>query len=182
MGTSTRPMLLTSPDRAKTLVPLLDSVPTEAYQSPPLSMIWGTLARVSTLFKMVGFSHNPLWAGNGGRGPGHAAAALDGAHQGGLLAADKGAGPLVDVHLKGKSRIEDVFPQQPVCLGLVDGDLQPPNGQGILGAGVDIALMGVDGPRGDDHPFDDRMGIGLENGAVHEGAGVALRRRCTART
>ena len=70
MGTSTSPMLFTSPDRAKTLVPLLVSVPTLAYQAPPCSMICGTLAKVSTLFKMVGLSHRPLCAGNGGRGRG----------------------------------------------------------------------------------------------------------------
>ena len=70
MGTSTSPMLLTSPESAKTLVPLLLSVPILAYHFPPFCIIWGMLARVSTLFKIVGFSHRPLCAGNGGRGRG----------------------------------------------------------------------------------------------------------------
>jgi len=39
MGTSTSPILLTSPERAKTLVPLLLSVPTLANHLPPFDMI-----------------------------------------------------------------------------------------------------------------------------------------------
>jgi hypothetical protein len=52
-------MLLTSPDRAKTLVPLLLSVPTPANDFPPFYMIWAIQARVSSLFKLVGFSQRP---------------------------------------------------------------------------------------------------------------------------
>src|SRR3990172_2243013 len=67
-GTSTRPVLFIFPVRANTLVPLLFSVPKEAYQSPPLVMIWGTLAQVSTLFMFEGFPQTPFWAGKGGLG------------------------------------------------------------------------------------------------------------------
>ena len=44
MGTSTKPVLLILPPRAKTLVPLLFSVPMAENHSGPLRMIWGTLA------------------------------------------------------------------------------------------------------------------------------------------
>ena len=70
MGTSTRPMLLTFPVRAKTLVHLLPSVPMLAYHAPPLIMIWAMLAKVSTLFRMLGFPQRPFCAGNGGLGLG----------------------------------------------------------------------------------------------------------------
>src|SRR5512139_3147646 len=66
IGTSARPVLLILPVRQNTLLPLLFSVPLEAYQSPPFLMMNGTLAKVSTLFRQVGFIHRPLWAGNGG--------------------------------------------------------------------------------------------------------------------
>ena len=44
MGTSTRPVLVILPPRAKTLVPGDFSVPMERNQSAPLRIIWGMLA------------------------------------------------------------------------------------------------------------------------------------------
>jgi len=52
------------------LVPLLSSVPTEAYFSGPSSRTIGTLARVSTLLMHVGFPSRPDWTGKGGLGLG----------------------------------------------------------------------------------------------------------------
>ena len=51
MATSTRPVFLMRPVRARILVPLLPLVPLEANQDEPFNMIAGTLAQVSTLFK-----------------------------------------------------------------------------------------------------------------------------------
>ena len=59
IGTSTRPVLSTRPASAKTLVPLLFSVPMPANQSPPLRMIGATLAKVSTLLISVGLAPEP---------------------------------------------------------------------------------------------------------------------------
>src|SRR5579864_4580611 len=70
IGTSIRPVFLIFPASAKTLVPLLFSVPIFANHSAPLRIIDGTLAKVSTLLIRVGQSHKPLSAGNGGRGRG----------------------------------------------------------------------------------------------------------------
>src|SRR5438477_9695727 len=70
VGTSTRPVLLILPTSENTMVPLLRSVPIEAYQSAPLLMITGTLAQVLTLLMTVGLPHRPFWTGNGGRGCG----------------------------------------------------------------------------------------------------------------
>ena len=66
IGTSTKPARFTFPVNENILVPLLFSVPTLAYHSAPLSMIMGTLANVSTLFKLVGLSHNPASTDCGG--------------------------------------------------------------------------------------------------------------------
>ena len=63
IGTSTSPVRAILPARAKTFVPLLFSVPIEAYQAPPLRMIGAMLAKVSTLLMSVGWPQSPLTAG-----------------------------------------------------------------------------------------------------------------------
>ena len=68
IGTSTRPALLIFPVNANTFVPLEESVPTLANQSPPCLKRPGTFASVSTLLITVGQPNAPLSVGNGGRG------------------------------------------------------------------------------------------------------------------
>jgi hypothetical protein len=51
-------------------VPVLVPVPKLLNHPAPLRIIKGTFAKVSTLFKRVGFCHNPFTAGNGGLGLG----------------------------------------------------------------------------------------------------------------
>src|SRR5208337_2652444 len=69
-GISTRPVLLTLPTRAKTVVPGLPLVPYLEYHWDPRAMIGAMWDQVLTLLIMVGLPHKPLWAGNGGRGRG----------------------------------------------------------------------------------------------------------------
>ena len=59
IGTSTNPVFLTFPTKAKIFVPLLFLVPSVLYHSTPPVKIMGTLAHVSTLFKTVGLSQSP---------------------------------------------------------------------------------------------------------------------------
>ncbi len=66
MGTSISPVLATSPVMAKVLVPGLVFVPTARKASAPFNRIKGTLAKVSTLFILVGFPQYPDCAGKGG--------------------------------------------------------------------------------------------------------------------
>ena len=54
------------PVSAKTFVPLLFSVPYFANSDAPLRIIQAILAKVSTLFILVGLPHNPELAGYGG--------------------------------------------------------------------------------------------------------------------
>ena len=63
IGTSIRPVFSTRPASAKTLVPLLFSVPMPANQSAPWRMIGAMLAKVSTLLMRVGQPHRPSSAG-----------------------------------------------------------------------------------------------------------------------
>ena len=46
------------------------------------------------------------------------------------------------------------------------------HGNGVFGPHIDIALAGADGIGGDEHPFEDRMGIAFQNGPVHERPGI----------
>ena len=59
IGISIKPVLLILPVRAKALVPGEFAGPIDLYQSAPLFIIKGTLAKVSTLFKTVGLSNRP---------------------------------------------------------------------------------------------------------------------------
>src|SRR3990167_4827212 len=59
IGTSTSPVLQIFPVSANTLVPFEPSVPIEANQDAPFSMIGGTLAQVSTLLSVDGLSQRP---------------------------------------------------------------------------------------------------------------------------
>src|ERR1039458_3025322 len=70
MGTSTRPVLVILPTSEKTLVPALLALPVSLNQPAPLETMGATLYQVSTLLMLVGASHSPFCAGNGGRGRG----------------------------------------------------------------------------------------------------------------
>src|SRR4030043_446204 len=59
MGTSTTPVFTMFPDKDISFVPLLPFVPMLAYQSDPILIIRGTLAQVSTLFRLLGLSQIP---------------------------------------------------------------------------------------------------------------------------
>ena len=122
----------------------------------------------------VGQSHRPLSAGKGGRGRGRAALAFDRGHQRGFLAADERAGADAQVDVEIERRFEDAAAQQAELLGLLDGGLQPADGQRIFGADIDEALVGADRIGGDGHAFEHAVRIALEHAAVHERAGVAF--------
>ena len=121
-----------------------------------------------------GLAPQALLNGAGRLHPGHAALALDGGGQGAALAADEGACAPVHMDAEVKAAAQDVIPQQAQLLGLGNGGFQPGHSQGILGPDVDIALVAAGGQARDHHALQHGMGVALHNGAVHEGAGVAL--------
>ena len=105
---------------------------------------------------------------------GHTTLPLDGAEQRRLLAADKGAGPLLDMDLEIERSPKDIFAEKAFFLGLGNGQIQAFDGEGIFGAAVDIGLIGPGGKSTDGHPFENRMGIAFQSGSVHERARVAF--------
>ena len=71
-----------------------------------------------------------------------------------------------------KAGTQDIVAQQTILLRPGDGHLESLDGQGILGAAIDVALPGADGIATDDHPFQQAVGIALDNGAIHKGPWV----------
>ena len=100
--------------------------------------------------------------------------ALHRVDKGGLLTADEGSGSVAYFYVEIESRAEDVVSQQTVVAGLLHGYLETLHGQGILGADVHQTLGGSDTVAADGHGLDYRVGVALEDGTVHERAGVAL--------
>ena len=95
-------------------------------------------------------------------------------NQGGLLTADEGSSSVADLYVEIESRTEDIVSQQTVVAGLLHGYLQTLDGQGVFGADVHQTFRGPDTVTADGHGLDDRVGVALENRAVHERSGVAL--------
>ena len=115
-----------------------------------------------------------LLSGEGRPGPGFAAVSFDGAHQGGFLAADKGAGAHADFKIEVEIGAEDLVAQQAERLRLIQSGAQPLHGQRILRPHIDVALRGADGVAGDRHRLDDAVRIALQDASVHECAGIAF--------
>ena len=78
------------------------------------------------------------------------------------------------MHVKVEAGAEDVLAQKAVFTGLLNGDLKALNSDGILSTDIYIALVCADGVGGNGHSFDNAMRVALEDGAIHERAGVAL--------
>jgi len=100
--------------------------------------------------------------------------ALDRGDEGRLFATHKGPGAFLDVHAEGKVGPENAFAEQAQFGSLGDGQVKSPDGQGILGTAIDVALVRADGIGGDGHALEDRVRVALQDGAVHEGTRVAL--------
>ena len=121
-----------------------------------------------------GLAHLAADSGDRGLQRGLAALAFHGVDEGGFLAADEGAGTVAELDVEVKAAAEDVLAEEAVLAGLVDGDLQAVDGEGVLGTNVNQTLGGTDGVAADGHGLDDAVGVALEDGTVHEGTGVAL--------
>ena len=101
-------------------------------------------------------------------------AALDRGYESGLLARDKGPGAADNLEVEIEARPQDVFSEEPAPPGLLEGFADAGDRQRVFMADVEKPLRCADGPGADDHPLDDGVRIGFEDGPVHERARVAL--------
>ena len=175
MGTSIRPVLTTLPVRAKAFVPGLFSVPMPRYQPEPVADDEpGTLAKVSTLLRTVGLAQRPCSTVRGGLTRGMPRLPSMEAVRALPSPQTNAPAPRLTWMPEGKAAAQDMLAQKAQLLGLCDGGLQAADGQGILRADVDVALVGPGGHARDHHALQHAVGVALHDGAVHEGAGVAL--------
>ena len=130
MGTSTRPVLFTFPDQGEDLVSLCcPRCRSRNTSLRPVEMITGTLAQVSTLFRLVGRSQRPLSDGVNMFGPGFSHLSLDGGHQGRRFPADKGPASPADLNVEVENPTREcVFPRSPFSSACLNGnpDFGPP--------------------------------------------------------
>ncbi len=104
--------------------------------------------------------------------PGLASLTLNGLHQGSLLATDVGAGAAPDLNGEVPAAARHVVAQKPSVAGVVDGLLGGAPGLGILASNVQVAVLCSHRQSGDDHRFDDGVGIAVQQQAVFESAGL----------
>ncbi len=121
-----------------------------------------------------GFAPQPGLGRKRGPLPRRSTPALDRGHQGSLLAADKSARALDDLDVEMKFRAQDGFPEQAPFSCLVPGENRMANGQRSLHPDIDVAFGRSDRIGTDDQPFDDTVGIGHQDAAVHKGARVSF--------
>ena len=104
----------------------------------------------------------------------HAAPALDRCDEARLLAADERARAFLDLEMETVIRAHDVVAQQTRLFRVGHGLAQVLDRERVLGPHVDEPLLGADRAGRDDHPLDHRVGVALQDAAVHECAGVAF--------
>ena len=134
----------------------------------------GTVASVSTLLSTLGLPQRPLWAGKGGRGRGSPRLPSIEVMSAVSSPQTKAPEPLAIVQVEAEVGVEDVLAEQAVGAAVGDRRLEALERQRVLGAAVDVALVGADRVGADQHALDDRVRVALEHRAVHERAGVAL--------
>ncbi len=105
---------------------------------------------------------------------GLADATLDRPHQRARLAADKGSTAAADLDLQVETRAENVLAQQTRFSGLLQGEADMLDRQGVFVADVDIARGSAHSVGADDDAFENAVRVGLQQAAVHERAGIAL--------
>src|SRR5438445_375090 len=104
-----------------------------------------------------------------------ALAALQRLEQGRLLPADVRAGADHHAHVEVEARSEDVLPQIPLCVGLVDRLLQPCRRHlAELPAAVDVGEVAVERVAADHQSLDQHVRALLQDRAILEGARLAL--------
>jgi hypothetical protein len=69
---------------------------------------------------------------------------------------------------------EDVLPQKPLRIGIVDRALEVPLQVEELAADVDVGHLRANRVAADRAPFDEEMGVALHQQVILEGAGLAL--------
>src|SRR3954471_8164435 len=95
-------------------------------------------------------------------------------HQRRFLADFVSAGAGVPIAIELLAGAKDVIAEKALGVGVVDRLLHDCEQVAILAADVDVSLLRADGESRDDHAFDDRVRVLLENQTVFAGAGFGF--------
>ena len=126
------------------------------------------------LLTTVGLRKAPSTAGKRRLDARPGALALQAFDQAGLLAADVGPGPAVQVDVEVEVLAEDVLAEQVGRVGLVDRLLHDCGSAAVFVAEVDVGRAGPRRVAGEDDPFEDLVRVLLHQDAVVERARLAL--------
>ena len=100
--------------------------------------------------------------------------ALEGFEEAGLLAANVGAGPLVDINVQVEARTENVFSKKTFGFRLLDGFPNDLRGLWKFAADVDVGEVDIRREGGDGEAFDQLVRILVQDVAVLESAGLGF--------
>ena len=100
--------------------------------------------------------------------------ALQGGNEARLLSCDEGACAPVDSDFQVETGTQDVFAQKTVLMGLLDGVSDILHRQRVLLPYVEVPLARADGVCSQHEPFQDAVGVPLEEAPVHVGARVSF--------
>ena len=127
-------------------------------------MIQGTLAKVSTLLMLVGLPQSPVRAGKGGRKRGMPRLPSMEAIR--AVSSPQTKAPAPSLILIFEVRICEprmFLPRNPFSVACLMAMAQAPDGQRILGADVDVGLVGADGVGADHHAFQHRVRVAFQD-------------------
>src|SRR5262249_47841748 len=88
-----------------------------------------------------------------------AAGTFDGIEQRCFLSADIRPGAAPQLHVEAEPAAQDIFAEHAHRPRRSDRLTEPPGGERILTADIDIAALGADGDRADEHAFENRQWV-----------------------
>ena len=99
---------------------------------------------------------------------------FEGLYEGRLLAAHVGAGALHHLDVEAEGLVEYAVSQEAegACIG--DGLFHALDGKGVFAPYIDEALRGAHRIAGDDHPFEELMGVAFQDEPVLERARLSF--------
>ena len=87
------------------------------------------------------------------------ALSFHGMDEGCLFSADECSGTVADLYVEVESGSEDVLAQETIFPGLLQGDLEPVDGERILSPDIDKAVVRADAETADGHGFEDGVRV-----------------------
>ena len=102
------------------------------------------------------------------------ALSFHGMDEGCLFSADECSSTVADLYVEVESGSEDILAQETIFPGLLQGDLEPVDGEWILSPDIDKTVVRADAVTADGHGFEDGVRVAFHDGTVHESSRVSF--------